>query len=516
MRLRLRSWSSSGCGAPGVQVKPGCLAESGYASRKLSRSPAAASTRVTARSSGCASPELSRSRAAASRCDEELKSPVRNTGVPSAAMRPSASRGRVSARRTASSSAPLDKWTFATATTRPGRTMTQACSAARSSAVVEYGEGPDSVRSPEPESKIVQRDRRRRRGSTKGMPAASAIRARLRSASCTPTMSALAARSASPTFSRLTCSPPYQTLNVMIRSVTASSAAAAGSDMPAGHSRSASKARFMGCRLLGLAEAQREAIAFADREVLGAVHVAALQGRRQGPDAVGVIRRVLRVGVDVALADQLEAGFLDQRDRVVLAHVARLRLGVLRLVGFRAMLGNAEDAARLQGRIHRLEHGIGRIVAHPAVNVAEREDHVHRPIRDRLQGIRGLQGRDLRAVVELRARCELVRELLRVLLRVLARVVRVPGRRDVAAALAQRGREDLGVPAAAARRDFHDRHVLAEAEELQSLLRMAELVAGLVLRRAVVTGQHLVEGRERFSIRDGRFGGCSREGGEAG
>src|SRR5688572_17832508 len=111
------------------------------------------------------------------------------------------------------------------------------------------------------------------------MPATCAMRSRLRSTSCTPTMSGLAARMASP---------------------------------------------------IWLAKAQREAVALADREALVAVDVSPLQGRRQRPDAIRVVGRVLRVGVDFALAYQPEAGFLDQRDRVILAHVTGLRFRVLR------------------------------------------------------------------------------------------------------------------------------------------------------------------------------------------
>src|SRR5688572_26578132 len=70
-------------------------------------------------------------------------------------------------------------------------------------------------------------------------------------------------------------------------------------------------------RLLGLAEPEREAVAFANREVLVAVDVAAAQRRRQRPDAVRVNRRVLRIGVDLALANQLEPGLLRELDRIV-------------------------------------------------------------------------------------------------------------------------------------------------------------------------------------------------------
>src|SRR6188472_3871360 len=81
-----------------------------------------------------------------------------------------------------------------------------------------------------------------------------------------------------------------------------------------------------GCRpLLGLAEAQRLPVAFADRGELVAVYIAAAEGRGQRPDAIRMVRGVLRVRVDLALSDQLEARFLRERDEVVGAHVAGFR-----------------------------------------------------------------------------------------------------------------------------------------------------------------------------------------------
>src|SRR5262245_20131337 len=100
--------------------------------------------------------------------------------------------------------------------------------------------------------------------------------------------------------------------------------------------------------LLGLAEAQRLPVALADRGELVAVDIAAAESRGQRPDAVRVVRRVLRVRVDLALAEELEARLLGERDEVVRAHVAGLRLRVLRLVVLGAVLLDAEDAARLQ------------------------------------------------------------------------------------------------------------------------------------------------------------------------
>ena len=240
------------------------------------------------------------------------------------------------------------------------------------------------------------------------------MRSRLRSTSCTPTMSGLAARMASPIFSRLTCSPPYQTLNVMTRSVTASSAvAAAASEAPAGHSNSASQARFIARRRysgLRKRSVKRSLSPIARNLSRSTSPPCRVGGSDQTP--FGWSGRVLRVGVDFALADQLEARFLDQRDRVILAHVAGLRFRVLGLVALRAVLDDAEDAARLERRVHGLEHRVGRVVAHPAVDVAEGEHHVDAAVRHRLQCVRRLQRGHGRAAVEVGSRRQLVGVLL--------------------------------------------------------------------------------------------------------
>src|SRR5207342_632156 len=72
----------------------------------------------------------------------------------------------------------------------------------------------------------------------------------------------------------------------------------------------------------GLHELQRHAIAFADRQVFLAILAAFLERRRQSPDTAGIVFRVVRIGVDLALADQLEARAFRQVDHVVLGQIA--------------------------------------------------------------------------------------------------------------------------------------------------------------------------------------------------
>ncbi len=52
-----------------------------------------------------------------------------------------------------------------------------------------------------------------------------------------------------------------------------------------------------------LHEFQRHAIRFADRQIFGSVNLALAQGRRQCPDALGIILRIFRVGIDFALVE---------------------------------------------------------------------------------------------------------------------------------------------------------------------------------------------------------------------
>src|SRR5690606_38987057 len=74
----------------------------------------------------------------------------------------------------------------------------------------------------------------------------------------------------------------------------------------------------------GLAEPQGHAIGFADRQEGVATHFLATQRRRQRPDPVGMILRVLRVGIDLAAGFEDEAGGARPLDDESLGHVAAL------------------------------------------------------------------------------------------------------------------------------------------------------------------------------------------------
>ena len=132
-----------GGGVPAVHVSPGRSTGSGCASRYESRSPAPARAADTGQRSGYFTCGLTAATAGVqSRCDGELKSPVRNVGTPRAPCRDSGRRyGRISPSRVSrsffstsagllpsrTSSGPygLDgRCTLATATTRPGPTAT--------------------------------------------------------------------------------------------------------------------------------------------------------------------------------------------------------------------------------------------------------------------------------------------------------------------------------------------------------------------------------------------------------
>src|SRR3546814_8331980 len=94
-------------------------------------------------------------------------------------------------------------------------------------------------------------------------------------------------------------------------------------------------------------------VALADRLVLRVVRVVVVVARRQGPHAVGVVLGVLRVGVDLALRIEREAGRLGHRDHLLLADVAGLV--VVGDVAFRAMLDHAEHAARSEEHTSELQ-----------------------------------------------------------------------------------------------------------------------------------------------------------------
>src|SRR5690606_23309580 len=107
-----------------------------------------------------------------------------------------------------------------------------------------------------------------------------------------------------------------------------------------------------------LLELQRETVALADRLVLRAVLVLQAVGRRQRPHAGRMVLRVLRVRVELGAADEPESGLLDQRDRVVLAHVTALHLRFLRQRVAAPMVDDTEDAAGLERAMERAQRGL--------------------------------------------------------------------------------------------------------------------------------------------------------------
>src|SRR4029453_10081924 len=94
-------------------------------------------------------------------------------------------------------------------------------------------------------------------------------------------------------------------------------------------------------------ELERHPVPRSDGEIFRLVFLSRFQGRRQVPDAVRVILRVLGVGVDLAARGQLEARPLRELDDIVLVDVTRLRLRILGAPGLAAVLLDTEDAARL-------------------------------------------------------------------------------------------------------------------------------------------------------------------------
>src|SRR5215469_14861466 len=100
---------------------------------------------------------------------------------------------------------------------------------------------------------------------------------------------------------------------------------------------------------------QRHPIAFADRQVLVAIDIAHPQRWRQSPHTLGIVLGVLGVGVDLRFRHQVKAGLLRHADYVVLPYVAVGALGVLWQFRVAAMFLDAENAARLERLVHRLE-----------------------------------------------------------------------------------------------------------------------------------------------------------------
>src|SRR5271154_4164448 len=93
-------------------------------------------------------------------------------------------------------------------------------------------------------------------------------------------------------------------------------------------------------------EFERHPIALSDCEILGTVLLSKAQGWRQIPNRL--ISRVLGICVDLRGGGELEAGLLRKLDHIVLAHIAVLRIRILRLRWICAMVGYSEDTPGLQ------------------------------------------------------------------------------------------------------------------------------------------------------------------------
>src|SRR5688572_8620465 len=166
-----------------------------------------------------------------------------------------------------------------------------------------------------------------------------------------------------------------------------------------------------------LDELERKAVALAYRLVLRAILVLQPVGRRQRPDALGMVLRVLRVGVDFRSRRQPEACALDQRDRIVLAHVARFHLRFLTLVRAPAMVDDAEHAAGLERAMEGAQRSFGLAALHPVAQVAEGDDEIGAAGRRDLVAV-GVELRHHHLPVELRLLLEARKEP-RVILQVL-------------------------------------------------------------------------------------------------
>ena len=214
-----------------------------------------------------------------------------------------------------------------------------------------------------------------------------------------------------------------------------------------------------------------------------------------------MVRRVRRVGVDLARFHELETGSGGQRLHIVLVDIAAGRFRVLRLRRGQAVLDHAQNAARLQRGIGIGEEFLGIAAAHPVVQVAEGQHDIGGAVRRQRAG-RGREGgvfdgAEFRIGI---GGLELGEALLGAgaALGVLDGGGVEAGRDQRAAARGEPGREDVGVPAAAGP-DFDDLVIGFDAEEFQRLDRVAPDVAGFFFLAAQVGG-------DRFGERHGRRG----------
>ncbi len=220
-----------------------------------------------------------------------------------------------------------------------------------------------------------------------------------------------------------------------------------------------------------------------------------------------MVFRVLRIGVDFRGLREFEPGSGGERFHGRFAHVSGSWVFFPALI--RAVLDDAENAARFQRAIERLEIRLRLAGARPVMHVAEGEDDIGRSGR-----------RDVKAVAE-HGDVDLAVEIFVGIgiLEFLNGLSGARARRGIAlrgvigaATGLQIGRQNLGVPAPA-RPNLDDAHAGLNAEKRQRLLRVAPGVARFFLRRAVLTGDG--GGKERDGVRR-RGGRRLRRGGGSG
>lgn len=157
------------------------------------------------------------------------------------------------------------------------------------------------------------------------------------------------------------------------------------------------------------------------------------------------------------------------------------------------MFHHPEDAARFECVEERPEHGLVVAGFRPVVHVAEGEHEIHGFLRRDVDVLRRVDAGDDDLIVDGRVLGEPAQEARAGLaVVVVGGLVDVGWRRVEAPLVAQDGREDFGVPAAA-RRDLDDVQMGLESEEKQRLARVAPYVARAARVRTVSGGERLVD-----------------------
>ena len=206
---------------------------------------------------------------------------------------------------------------------------------------------------------------------------------------------------------------------------------------------------------------------------------------------LGIVRRV---GVDAGVGLQLEARVLRLLNHVRLGHVAGFDLFFQRPAGGGPVFHHAQHAARFQGPEKALKGGLGGAGLGPVVHVAEGEHPVGAAGRCDIGVLGRPQMGDFHLVVERRAGLQLLlvalqSALIEIHATVGGKLCRVEG-----AVVAQPGRQNGGIPAAAPGPDFHHRHIRLDLKERQGLGGVAIDVAAAV-RLAVGAFQNLFQWR---------------------